>query len=54
MEINFMYEPPHGYNGYEGGAPYWFLPGGNKTYDYNEYIKAKKEYFNNQINYEKN
>ena len=36
---------PDGYNGYEGGAPYWILPSGQKTYDYEEWRKADEEYW---------
>lgn len=34
---------PDGYDGYEGGAPYWILPSGRKTYNaYEEYSKNRK------------
>lgn len=36
---------PDGYNGYEGGAPYWILPSGRKTYDYAEFERIDKEYW---------
>ena len=36
---------PDGYDGYEGGAPYWILPRGRKTYDAYEAQKVYEEYF---------
>lgn len=39
---------PDGYDGYEGGAPYWFLPSGAKTYSYYEAKKAHDSYFYNE------
>lgn len=36
---------PDGFNGYEGGAPYWILPSGQKTYDYEEWRRADEEYW---------
>ena len=36
---------PDGFNGYEGGAPYWILPSGQKTYDYEEWCRVNKEYW---------
>ena len=39
---------PDGYDGYEGGAPYWILPSGRKTYDVYEAQKAYEEYFKNR------
>lgn len=39
---------PDGYDGYEGGAPYWILPSGRKTYDYEEWRRADNEYWKNR------
>ena len=36
---------PDGFNGYEGGASYWILPSGQKTYDYEEWCRVNKEYW---------
>ena len=36
---------PDGFDGYEGGAPYWILPSGQKTCDYEEWCKVDKEYW---------
>ena len=36
---------PDGFDGYEGGAPYWILPSGQKTYDYEKWRKADEEYW---------
>lgn len=36
---------PDGFNGYEGGAPYWILPSGQKTYDYEEWRRSDNEYW---------
>ena len=35
-------------DGYEGGAPYWILPSGRKTYDAYKAHKAYEEYFKNK------
>lgn len=35
---------PDGYNGYEGGAPYWVGPNGEKYYDYNEWCEIDRIY----------
>lgn len=45
-------EKPHGYNGYEGGAPYWYGPGDQKFYDYDEYIKESNTYIHERENNE--
>lgn len=37
--------PPDGYNGYEGGAPYWILPSGQKTYDMFEAIRVREKFY---------
>ena len=39
---------PDGFDGYEGGAPYWILPSGRKTYDYEEWRRADNEYWKNR------
>lgn len=44
---------PDGFNGYEGGAPYWILPSGQETYDYEEWCRVDKEYWKS-INKQKN
>ena len=35
---------PDGFNGYEGGASYWILPSGQKTYDYEELFESSHSY----------
>ena len=39
---------PDGFNGYDGGAPYWILPSGQETYDYEEWRRADNEYWKNR------
>lgn len=39
---------PDGYNGYDGGATYWILSSGRKTYDAYEAQKAYEEYSKNR------
>lgn len=39
---------PDGFDGYEGGAPYWILPSGQITYNYEEWRKADNEYWKNR------
>ena len=39
---------PDGYDGYEGGAPYWILPNGRKTHDAYEAQEAYEEYSKNR------
>ena len=39
---------PDGYDGYEGGTPYWILPSGRTTYDPYEAQEAHEEYFKNR------
>lgn len=33
---------------WQGGAPYWILPSGQTTYDYEEWRKADNEYWKNR------
>ena len=40
---------PDGFDGREGGAPYWILPSGQKTYDYEEWRKADNKSMNEMI-----
>lgn len=39
---------PDGFDGREGRVPYWILPSGQTTYDYEEWRKADNEYWKNR------
>lgn len=36
---------PDGYDGYEGGAPYWIGPNDQKYYNYNEWLEEDRKYW---------